>query len=310
VSDLNPAETSAALPHVVAEQFDEDSNDAASPSTPTKKPEREGLPPGYRMRADSHYVDLITSRRADRVQADPARGSRRGDARTQEAGAETADRAEARARSGRILAQLTEDLATIESAASLLASDASRMARRANIDVIRAQTWRAAWLLRASAILDGSHRAPVKPRPLGFLLGQIRGGFAPECRLAHVALDVSASDWNAIVPVDEAAFIAGLTGALVATMGLIGEPDDSRLTVHAVTSGHELRSVEVSQQEIAVSSDVGARFFDPLWIDRPGGWSAALGAALTRVVAQQHGGDAILLPGDRMGSTVRLNFSA
>jgi hypothetical protein len=38
-----------------------------------KTPEREGLPPGYRMRADAHYVEQLTGRRTDRIYADQAR---------------------------------------------------------------------------------------------------------------------------------------------------------------------------------------------------------------------------------------------
>ena len=46
-------------------------DDSLSPSS--KKPEREGLPTGYRMRADAHYVELLSSKR-DRSES---RGSKR-----------------------------------------------------------------------------------------------------------------------------------------------------------------------------------------------------------------------------------------
>ena len=57
-----------------------------------------------------------------------------------------------------------------------------------------------------------------------------------------------------------------------------------------------------------VSPGRSARFFDSAWTDRPGGWFAGLGATVAKVVAQQHGGDAVLLAGERRGSTLKITF--
>jgi hypothetical protein len=305
VSDVDPAE----LPpqRVASESFEEDTVDVPPAST-SKKPEREGLPPGYKMRADPHYVDLITSRRSERAASDLPRGSRKSE-RQAEPQFESAERADARLRGDRILGELAEDLATIDAAAGLLSGDASRMARRANIDIIRAEIWRASWLLRAHAIVDGTMRAAFRPKPLAAVLGQIRSGFAPECRLCSINLKVLANDWNAVVPMEESSVVAAVTGAIIATLGVLGQADDSQLVVHATTGAHELKSIEVMQDELAISPDVGARFFDASWAERPGGWVGGLGAAVAKQVAQQHGGEAVFLVGDRLGSTLRLNFS-
>jgi hypothetical protein len=309
VSEVDPAELSSTPGRVAAESFDE-AADVPSSGSSSKKPEREGLPPGYRMRADAHYVDLITSRRAERGPAEVVRPSRRPDRdRAQDGSSDLAERADARQRGERVLTALGEDLATIEAAAAVLASDASRMARRANVDIIRAQAWRAAWLLRANSVMEGVHRGAVRPRSLASTLGQIRAGFLPECRLNAITLHVSASDWNAVVPIDEAGLLVGLTGAIIATLGLLDQAEDSEIRVHAMTSEHELRAVEITQKDLAIAPDAGGRFFDQHWIDRPGGWAAALGATVARQVAQQQGGDAIFLVSDHVGSTLRMNFS-
>src|SRR6185436_2725552 len=100
-----------------------------------KKPDREGLPPGYRMRADAHYVEHLTARRGDKAVPDAA-------ARFP---SELPDRQEARDRTERLFTQLSEDIATIESAIAALAGDASRMARRVNADLIKSEVWRAGW---------------------------------------------------------------------------------------------------------------------------------------------------------------------
>jgi hypothetical protein len=259
---------------------------------PAKKQEREGLPPGYRMRADAHYVEhLIAARREGRVQRRVSTG---------------ADRQETRS---------TEKLFAIvggrlddQSAIAALAGDASRMARRVNVDLIKSQAWRAGWALRARAILDGVHRAQIRPRPLAFLLGHVRSGWAAEFRLSSITLDVQASDWNAVVAVDEASLIAGLNGALVSTLGVIGQADGATIAITATAAGGELKTVDVVQDEVLVAPSDGGRFFDPSWTDRPGGWFAGFGAATARAVAHQHGGEAVFLAGEHHGSTVRLQF--
>ena len=56
-------------------------------------------------------------------------------------------------RSDRVMAQLGEEIAAIASAAAMLSPDAPALARRMGSDLIRAQAWRASWLLHASATL-------------------------------------------------------------------------------------------------------------------------------------------------------------
>ena len=265
-------------------------DEPAPTSRKSEKAEREGLPPGYRMRADAHYVENLTSRRG-------ARGVARARVRS------------SRTRSDRLLDQLAEDLGTIESAAQALAADGARMARRVNTDLIKSQVWRAGWALRAHALLGGRHRAKLRPRPLGFLLGQIRSGWAAECRLASVNFEVAASDWNAVVSVDEHSFIAGVSGAVIATLGLIGETDDASLTLQAVTSSagqlrcdrpHTSRRPRHPERRRPILRRVLGR--------RPGGWLAGLGAAVAKAAAQQHGGDAVFLTDEEIGSTVGCSF--
>jgi hypothetical protein len=287
VSDVDPAEVGPRTRALRAEEYSPEADEPPSAPKKSDKAEREGLPPGYRMRADAHYVDNLTSRRGERGVADGPRPI------------ETP-------RSDRLLEQLAEDLGTIEAAAQALAADGARMARRVNTDLIKSQAWRASWALRAHALLGGRHRARLRPRPLGFLLGQIRSGWAAECRLAGVTFDVSASDWNAVVSVDEPMLIAGVSGAIIATLGLIGDTDEATLTLQATASAGQLRSIDLIQNDVLVTPSEGGRFFDPSWADRPGGWLAGLGASVAKAAAQQHGGDAVFLTDEEIGSTVRM----
>jgi len=287
----------------VGESFEEDAAEPESTLPARSKAEREGLPAGYRMRADAHYVDSLLSKRSEREAARARRGTDPVDLR-----ADLDEAREARDRHTRVFTQLSEDLGTIESVMGVLAADTSRVARRTNVDVIRAQTWRAAWMLRANTIVDGAHRQHIRPRPLGYVLGQVRTGFAPEGRLTGVRLEVHASDWEAVVAIDEASVIAAITGGLLTTIGLVGQSEGTVVKVAAIAAAGELRAVEISQDEVSVGSQV-MRFFDGSWTDRPGGWTAALGARVARVVSEQHGGEAVFVAGEPSGSILRLTFS-
>jgi hypothetical protein len=307
VSESNPAGVSAGGGSSnLSDEFPGETPDVDE-TVPAKRPEREGLPANYRMRADSHYVDQLSTPRPD-----SPRGPRRGSApavATEET-PEFRERRETRdLRLERLLAQLSEDLATVESSVATLSSGASPTARRVMLDVMRAHTWRAAWLVRAQTLAEGS--APlrgVRSRPIGGVLSRLREGFAAECRLNSLALHVHVPDWNAAVAVDEQDLIVGLTGAIVSTIALLGDSDGATVKVTATATGGELRTVEVSQDEVPVPTAVAGRFFDPVWAERSGGWLAGFGAWTARKVAQRHGGDAALVAGDRRGSTLRLTF--
>ena len=297
VSDVNPADSAAAVRPVILDDFNHDPAETSGPPDGDKKTGREGLPAGYRMRADAHYVDQLSARRTDRAPDTLIATTSR-------------DRAELRERrTERVLAQIADDETAIGSAAALLTAETSALGRRAAADVIKAQVARATWMLRANAILDGAHRVHVRSRPLGTLLEHFRERVAIECRLAAISLQILANDGNAAVIVDEEALLTGLTGALVATIGLVGPADGATITVTAGVTGGELRTLELTQDDVAVPANASSRFLDPSWTDRPGGWIAGLGAQTARAVAQQHSGDLVFLAADRRGSTIRFSFS-
>ena len=274
-----------------------------------KKPEREGLPPGYRMRADAHYVEQLTSRRTDRVYTDQPRAAATAKD-TDAAEPELRERRDPRERRGdRVLAQVAEDVATIESALAMLGGTSSATAQRVTLDLVRSHARRAGWLLRAQALVDGSYRGQPKTRQLGALLGQLRDALAAECRLAGVTLHVLANDWNAPVFADEQEFVAALTGAVTATMGLVAPAEAPVIRVVATVASEVLETIDITQDQVPVPSASAGRFFDLSWIDRPGGWPACLGAATARAVLQRDGGSASFATGDRRGSTIRLKFS-
>lgn len=255
------------------------------------------------MRADPHYVEQLASRRERAERADAPRA--------QAAPADAADLSAAASRdrrSDRVMGQVSDELATIASAATMLTGETSALARRIGLELVRAQAWRASWLLKASTIVDGRHRGTVKPTPLGSMVEQLRQGLTPECRLAAVTLHLHASDGNAMVAVDAPLVMAGVTGAIMATLGLMDEAEGATIRVTFDAAGHDLRSVEVTQDLVSAPPTAALRLFDATWTDRPGGWMATMGALVARSVAQQSGGSAVFVPGDRRGSTIRIGF--
>src|SRR4029450_745603 len=138
----------------------------AEADTARKPSEREGLPANYKMRADAHYVEQLTSRRgeraerAERVLSDTPRPPKKIEALAPgPPPPEPRERRDPREpRTDRLFVQMTEDLATIESSAALLAADTSPVARRVSLDLVRSHAWRAAFLVRAHAILEGTNR--------------------------------------------------------------------------------------------------------------------------------------------------------
>jgi hypothetical protein len=293
---MNPAGVNAPALRDISDDLRDEADDR-TPATPAQTAEREGLPSSYRMRADSHYVEQLSARRVEtprpRVEPEPAGEADRRDARDRQV--------------QELLAQIAVRMASIESAVSQVGDDRSALARRACVDVISAESWRASWMLRATRLVDGTHVSRVRLRQLGPMLAAVRDRLTPEFRLAGCQLHVVASDWNASVEVDESAFVTATTGAILATLGLLGDPSGAAIRVTVKAASGQLQSVEVAQDDVAVG-DVGLRrFFDIGWVERPGGWPAGLGATAARALVTMGGGE-VAISGGRRGSTLRLDF--
>lgn len=260
------------------------------------------------MRADAHYVDLITSRRAESPR-EPSRPSSRG--RGTDWDAEIGLDFPPETRPGRTDApspHLLEDLTTIQGAAALLSNDTSPLVRRVSLDLINMHAARAAWGLRAEALLSGAHRIDRRGKRLGVILSQVREALAPACRLSNVGLQVQASNWEAVVSVDADALEIGLIGGVLATIGVVKSDEWAAIRLHAVEQNGELTTIDIAQEEVTLAEGLGRRFFDATNVDRPGGWAASLGAAAAKAAARAHGGDATLQTAERRGSNIRLSF--
>ena len=64
IAELEAADAGTRTPRAASERYKRDLAEMFTPAAEPRR-EREGLPPTYRMRADAHYVEQITSRTAD-----------------------------------------------------------------------------------------------------------------------------------------------------------------------------------------------------------------------------------------------------
>jgi light-regulated signal transduction histidine kinase (bacteriophytochrome) len=196
-------------------------------------------------------------------------------------------------------------IATIQSAANLASDDGSPAVRRVALDLIRAAAWRASWQMRVATVLDQTHRWQFRPRLLGAVLSRVRDGFAADGRLSGVDVSLQVADWNATADLDEEALVAAVSGAIVATAGLMEGVESPQVALRARADESTL-TIEVAQDAVVVDAADADRFFETTRLDRIGGRPAAIGAAAARVVAQRHAGDATFVADGGRGSTVRL----
>jgi hypothetical protein len=216
-------------------------------------------------------------------------------------------------RDRRVLEHLAADVAAIEAAAAMLSADATPLARRVSLDLIKAQSARASWLLRAQALLagPGAMRA-ARSHVIGDVLAGVRDRLAAECRLNGVGLQIT-SESRAAVTIDDTLLTVGVTGAVLSLAGLLTGLEGAVIRVDALVEvdGDEddLQSIEVSQDAVAVPSSLKQRFFDADWVERPGGWLGAIGAATAEAAAVQLGGAINFSTGNRRGCTIRFEFA-
>jgi hypothetical protein len=240
---------------------------------------REGLPSGYRMRADRHYVDELTSedrRRQPPVMAPPQPVD--------------SERSGGSARSADLFRSLLEEFTAIESARRLLADTGTAIARRAALDLIEVHTARAAWLIKATRFVESEAPQPDRRQALGPLIDNLVEQFAPEGRLRGVTLRARVDDRAYSTRFDAHALSIGLTGAVVALLPFVDVDEEPALHIDASRSTGSL-TVHVVHRSTKLDPTSGERLFDGTWTVRPGGWPAALGMLALKRAVEHHGGN-------------------
>jgi len=119
---------------------------------------------------------------------------------------------------------------------------------------------------------------------------------------AHVS--ASFTDNAASISLENNAVAVGVTGAIIAMLPLLRQGDSPRIAVSAARFNGGAITLEIAGTPVVLPE--AKRFFDPTWVGRPGGWSAAVGAKVARNAAERHGGSAAFHIDTSGGGRVKL----
>lgn len=246
--------------------------------------QREGLPPGFRMRHDPHYVDELLaggrSRRVVAMTAAEAQGPRR------------SPRADAPQTSpaARAYAELGESLEAIGTCLQLFRDTARPAVERVALDLIETETARAAWLLQALSVLEeeaplvnGSVDLDAAAKRIARLLapGRYRGGAAIEIDTRVPGLKARG---------DESLLTLAVAAMATSLQAATERIDQAVVRIQIADEVGGRVRIETTQDALRMPASWRARFLDPEWVDRPGGRRVAIGLAAALRVAELHRG--------------------
>jgi len=243
---------------------------------------REGLPPGFRMRHDAHYVDELTSRTAP-----SARETIAPDPNGDLIAAPVAPAA---------LWELTSDIDIAIAQAGVCRRD-GRFNSSAG-DVLTANLVRAARGARAAAIMLEAprlHRRVVTSRAV---VDAVAAATSTARRLAGIGLEISIDDPDFQVPADLTLVSQALAGAIDVLLAFADEAAVDVPSSPAASLGLDVQCVttrpamilELSQRAVSVEPELIGVFFDGASTLHPGGASSAIRLAAAARIFRAHGG--------------------
>lgn len=167
-------------------------------------PIREGLPPTFRMRADSHYVDSL-----DRFPA-----------RDEQVAADTSALSDDQA-----ITALTRCLRTLELSPNLLGQSESPLARSVAVTLIRAESRRATCFLQAVRVMRDEIRACPKRLAIHDVVTRALQAVEPERCLRNITLKPQLMPTHSGIHADEELLVGALASVLLATFALVDGTD-------------------------------------------------------------------------------------
>jgi hypothetical protein len=284
-----------------------DSSDDADEEPPLTRA-REGLPPTFRMRHDSHYVDELMSRPAHDA---PAPSPDRRESRTV---AEPASPAPIGPALG-VIADRLESLVTHQEAVRPQLTAPSLIAQSVQVEFVRVTR-----LARAAATLQQREpplRVELSAREIA---DEATRAAAPVARLAGMELDLSVDDPAFAILAEPAMAVLGIAGTVDAVVDLLMS-DPRRHTAMdrrqpASRLSVSLQSVRVRPAIIIdvccptlfVSATHAARFFDNNADDYRAAPAAGVLLAAAAHIVRAHGGRADVKRHNASGATITYVF--
>jgi signal transduction histidine kinase len=302
----DPRETSASRrPDITSlrpDEFDSSIFDKAASSEEEVRPEgeddfdvegpaprREGLPPGFRMRHDAHYVEELMSRnhagRVRVVSTSESESPLSPGAREREAAGATRP-----APSLNVGVELGESLDAIGACVHLFRDTSRPPAERIALDLIEAEVFRATWLLQALSVLDEDPPIANRPVDLDTVVKRLARALAPGRSLTGPALEIEAGLSGVRAQGDEPLLTVAMAGMVMALQAAAERAGASAVRIRVVEDQAGRVRIEATEDAVRIPASWRARFLDPEWTDRPGGRRTAVALAAARRIAELHRG--------------------
>lgn len=245
------------------------------PSAPSiEKPRaiRQGLPTGYRMRHDAHYVDELESKRRPAENQGPALAFPTSIPVTF------------------ALRDMSQELEGVASCFNLVVSKSRSLGERMGLSLARVGVERNMRAFQALRILLEDPAPEPRQVTLNTIVEHTVQGFEEELRLTGSRVSVDLSETAARLNVDArmlAIALQACVGMLVSMVEASHMEGSINITAR-VADG--LASIEMRQDAYRLSADQFARLADLEWSERPGGIPAGIALAAAARIAQAHGG--------------------
>jgi hypothetical protein len=247
-----------------------------APSQPSSldkpRPVRQGLPSGYRMRHDAHYVDELESRRR------PAEGNPPALAFPTSIPVTFA------------LRDMSQELEGVASCFSLVAAKARPLRERMGLSLARVGVERNMRAFQALRLLLEDPPPEPAPTSLTAILDQAIKSFDEELRVTGMRISLDAPETAMRVEADPRMLSLAIQ-ACVGTLVSLVEASNLAERIHiSARTADGLASCEMRQDAYRLSADQFSRLTDLEWSERPGGIPAGIGLAAAARIAQAHGG--------------------
>lgn len=282
---LQPGNFDASIFDRVALPPDADAVDADEPDEDDEPaPQREGLPPGFRMRHDAHYVEELVSRnRASHVGPVPAPEAsqpRNGHRAAEEApGLSTAD----------ACVEIGQSLDAIGACLGLLPPSGRTAPERAALELIASEVSRAAWFVQALSLLEREVPVANTVVELAPVVRKAVRGVTPRWERTAVTVTVDGSPHDTSVRGDEGLLVLALAGMVMAVQAVTERVDSAAVAIR-LRRDDGRAIVEVAQDAVRLPAAWLAKFLDAEWPERPGGRRVGVSLAASQRVAQLHRG--------------------
>jgi hypothetical protein len=195
---------------------------------------------------------------------------------------------------------LAQDLARIGSLTDVLELASHPYQHRAAADFLKAETWRAAWLVNAAAIVSNA-QAAGRTLTVGRALDRMRSGFEPEMRLAKLQLDITLAPECGELPCDER-FSTIVTGLVFATLSWMQGCDSPRIEIRVDGPTPQTLRVQMVQRVVPVSPPAHTA---PL----AGGLTEAIALTSARAFAASLAGHVEIGPVGQRGALIQMAFN-